>query len=115
MSSIACRHLRRVVDNVRNVLAIELITGLQAVELHARLVKGLERGEEPVHDLSYRRYVTDDLEHLLSAPCMNVLKYVRNELHVPFIEHDRQLWNLIAVVQQSIARGEVLQRADAAA
>jgi len=111
MSSIASRHLRRVIDNVRNVIAIELITGLQAVELHVALVSKLQGGEDLDHDISHRRYVTGSLEDLVSVPCMETLRYVRNELQVPFIENDIQLWDLVAVVQRSIQKGEILQRA----
>lgn len=107
MSSISSRHLRQVLDNVRNVLAIELILALQALELHTRL----SEHADPKAVESYRYLVQGSLSELLSAPCKRVFDFVREELEVAFIADDVQLWNLVAVVQRSIQQGDILQSA----
>lgn len=107
MSPIAARNLRTVLDNTRNVLAIELIAGLQAVELHVALAEEADRDAPD----SYRFLVRGPLDRLLAPPCLEVHRYVRDEVDVPFLESDRQLWDLVAAVQRSIHRGEILGRA----
>ncbi len=129
MSPIAARHAREVVANTRNVLAIELLTALQALELRVNLPKrrqDLEKekkekgalSEPDKTDLELLKKLAntigfepqDSLENLLSPPARAVRKMLR-EKGVPFFEEDRQLWNLIATVSAQIASGELLKTA----
>ena len=89
MSSIAARHAREVVANSRNVLAIELLTAMQALE---------ER-------------TGGDVVEQASRPVANVHKHVRDSSGIDFIKEDRELWNLIAILNEVIASGDVLSAA----
>lgn len=113
MSPIAARHARQVVCNTRNVLAIELITALQALDLHCHQTKHLEdfKKTSTYKNHPYRFSVTGDLDELLSRAGQAVHAFLREEKGLERVDNDRQLWDLIAIACNSIAKGEVLAKA----
>jgi len=88
-SATAGRHLRQVVENVRRILAVELMAGAQAVDLRLRQGTGarLGRGTADAHAL------------------------IRRE--VPFIEHDQLYAAHIEALAELILKGLIAPEAKA--
>lgn len=122
MCTIAARHAREVVANTRNVLAIELFVSLQALEMRFFQLKQFERlrgkerdelSEAEREDLALLRQLRGfkpegGLEDNLSVATCEIWKELRHQ-GIPFIEADRQLWDIIARVNSQIASGELLK------
>ena len=107
MAPIAARHAREIINNTRNVLAIELISALQALDIR------FDDGETPAG-------VDGTLEENLSPAVERVRRIMRsgggqnNARTIPMIKHDREVWNLIAATGNLIWRGDVLRAARSA-
>ncbi len=84
MGANAARHAMEILDNVRHVLAIELLTAAQAIDLRPNGPARLGRG-------SAGAYAT-----------------IREE-HVAFLEHDRETTPDIQVLANLIQSGELLE------
>ncbi|MCH8252856.1 MAG: histidine ammonia-lyase [Planctomycetes bacterium] len=97
MATIAARHAREVVANVRNVLAIEILCATQALDLRLTAL-------------------CDDDASALSPAARAVRESIRTAdgslpaaLHLE--GHDREVWPDIASINARIASGELLLRA----
>jgi histidine ammonia-lyase len=89
MGTTAARKSGQILENTRSVLAYELLTACQAVDIRRRLgTHG--RGLSPVHEA--------------------VFAHVREK--VPFMERDRELWPDIVQVERMVRTGELLDIAD---
>jgi histidine ammonia-lyase len=78
----SARRLAQVVNNVRNILAIELLIAAQAVELRLSSQPNLRLGNGTEH----------------------IYKAVRHQ--VPLIDHDQTMTTYVETLTQMIARGE---------
>ena len=88
MGANAARHAREIVDNVRTVVAIELMTAAQAIDLRPEGPDRLGRGTAAAH------------------------RQIRE--HVPRLVRDRELTPDIRAVDELIRSGELLRAVDAA-
>ncbi|HRS65257.1 MAG TPA: aromatic amino acid lyase, partial [Spirochaetia bacterium] len=93
MGTIAARKARTILENAQNVLAIELLSALQAVDLRTES-EGL--GKSP--------------QSVLSAPAAAVYGLVRSA--VPMVDKDRIMYEDIEKVRRLIADGAVLRAAE---
>lgn len=88
MGANSARHTLQILDNVQTILAIELLTAAQAIDLRPDGPARLGRGTRAAHDT------------------------IRD--HVSFLEHDRALTPDIEAVVALISSGELVQRVDRA-
>ncbi len=88
MGANAARHAREIVDNVRHIIAIELLTAAQAIDLRPGGPASLGRGTTAAYTLLRRR--------------------------VKFLSHDRATAPDIAALVDLINSGELLEAVDAA-
>lgn len=93
MGTIAARKARTILENAQNVLAIELLSALQAIDLRTEL-EGL--GKSP--------------QTMLSAPSSAAYGLVRSA--VPMVDKDRIMYEDIEKVRRLIADGAVLRAAE---
>ena len=89
MGTTAARKAGQILENTRSVLAYELLTACQAVDIRRRL-NTHGQGLSPVHEAIFR--------------------HVREK--VPFMETDRELWPDIQQVERMIRSGELLDIAE---
>ena len=89
MGTTAARKAGQILENTRSVLAYELLTACQAVDIRRRL-NTHGQGLSPVHEAVYSR--------------------VRQS--VPFMENDRELWPDIRQIERIVRSGELLDLAD---
>ncbi len=89
MGTTAARKAGQILENTRSVLAYELLTACQAVDIRRRL-NTHGQGLSPVHEAVFAR--------------------VRQS--VPFMEKDRELWPDIRQVERIIRSGELLDIAE---
>ena len=96
MAPIAGRHARIIIDNARNVIAIETISALQAIELR--------------FDDRVPGRIEGALEEHVSPAVLRLWKTLREgKPPVPFLDGDRELWSMIATVAARVRDGEVLR------
>ncbi|MCZ6767043.1 MAG: aromatic amino acid lyase [bacterium] len=96
MAPIAGRHARIIIDNARNVIAIETISALQAIELR--------------FDDRVPGRIEGTLEERVSPAVLRLWKTLREgKPAVPFLEDDRELWSMVATVSASVRDGGVLR------
>ena len=89
MGTTAARKARDITQNTLSVLAYELLTACQAVDIRRRL-NTHGKGLSPVHEAVFR--------------------HVREK--VAFMEEDRELWPDIAEVEKMVRSGELLDIAE---
>ena len=89
MGTTAARKAGTILENTRSVLAFELLTACQAVDIRRR-VGTHGKGLSPVHEAVYRR--------------------VRQE--IPFYETDREIWPDIRAIEALLRSGELLDIAE---
>ncbi len=89
MGTTAARKAGQILENTRSVLAFELLTACQAVDIR-RMVGSHGRGLSPIHEA--------------------IFSHVRKS--VPFMEKDRELWPDILQVERMVRSGELLDIAD---
>lgn len=113
MAPIAARHARRVVANATNVLAIELISSLQAIDLRlqSETLKGHVSGDtESLESASTEVGAFEPL----SPSALAVRQLVRtggaaeNLPGVPVVRRDTLLWGFMATAANLISSGRVL-------
>jgi histidine ammonia-lyase len=92
MGTIAARKARSIIDNARNVLAIELLAGCQAVDLRAEAMGG-------------------KAEDLLSPSTLAAYRLIRSG--VPMVNEDRVMYPDIDAVRALVADGSILKAAEA--
>jgi histidine ammonia-lyase len=88
MGANAARHAMEIVDNVRNVLAIEFLTASQAIDLRPNGPAHLGRGTTAAYEIIRK--------------------------HVDFLEHDRETTPDILVLTELIKSGELLEAVESA-
>lgn len=89
MGTTAARKATQILENTRSVLAYELLTACQAVDIRRRL-NTHGQGLSPVHEA--------------------IFAHVREK--VPFMEVDRELWPDIREVEKMVRSGELLEIAE---
>ncbi len=88
MAPIAARKARQVIDNIRKIVAIELLFAAQAVDLRAR------QENRPVQEL-------------LGKGSRAAYQLIRQ--HVPFLQADRPLYRDIETLTALVTQGKLLQ------
>ena len=89
MGTTAARKAGQILENTRSVLACELLTACQAVDIR-RWLGTHGQGLSPVHEA--------------------VFAHVREK--IPFVEQDRELWPDILEIERMVRSGELLDIAD---
>jgi len=92
MGTIAARKARSIIENARGVIAIELLSACQALDLRAELMGG--RAED-----------------LLSPPTLAAYRLIRSA--VPGLGPDRVMYPDIDAVRALVAEGSILEAAEA--
>jgi histidine ammonia-lyase len=97
MSTIAARHARRVVDNARSVLAIEVLVALQGIELRLAACVGTDMAKASAAAEAVRRLVRNGDERIKAVAHLS--------------DRDRLLWPDIASINEWIHSGDLLRAA----